>query len=88
MNIEAKKLIDETCSKFAEFSEDLTLETNYDKIELYKKFKEEYEDYDKLTQGKFTRWLKTWARINGYEVEEAKSGAVRTISFKGKRKAA
>jgi len=88
VNIEAKKLIDETCAEFAEFSDDLTLDTNYDKKELYKKFKEEYEDYDKLTQGKFTRWLKTWARIEGNTVEEAKSGAVRTISFKEKSKAA
>ena len=88
VNIETKKIIDETCAEFAEFSEDLYLDEEYDKKDLYKKFKEEYEDYEKLTQGKFTRWLKIWARINGYTTKENKSGSRRTISFKGQNKAA
>lgn len=81
VNLEKKNLIGETCTEFAEFSERLELDTEYDKKDLYKDFKLEYEDFDRLTQGKFTKWLKVWARIKELEVLEPKSGSKRCILF-------
>ena len=88
VNLEQKQLIDETCQEFAEFCEVLVLNNPYNKKELYELFKSEYADYEKLTQGKFTRWLKIWARIKEVEVVEMKSGTNRTIEFKGMKEAA
>lgn len=88
VNLEQKQLIDETCDEFAEFSTGIELNHEYSKKELFDQFKTEYPDYDKLTQGKFTRWLKIWARIKDYEVVEGKSGANRTIIFSEMKKAA
>jgi len=90
VNLEKKKLIDETCQEFIEFAEaeEGGIETGkeYEKKELYESFKKEYEDFDKLTQSKFTRWLKVWGRVKNYEVVEGKSGSKRTIGFKDKTK--
>lgn len=93
VNLEEKQLIDETCDEFAEFSRGLQLNHEYSKKELFDMFVGEYPDFDpkgsgKLTQGKFTRWLKLWARIKEYEVVESKSGANRTIIFAEMKKAA
>jgi hypothetical protein len=81
VNIDKKKLIDETAIEFVEFSEELETNKEYDKKELYEDFKKEYQDYDKLTQRKFTQWLKIFGRLKEYEVKEGKSGAKRTIEF-------
>jgi len=81
INLDRKKLIDETSTEFAEFSDELKLDREYDKKELYEDFKKEYQDYDKLTQRKFTHWLKIFGRLKDYEVKEGKSGAKRTIEF-------
>lgn len=86
--LEEKQLITETCEEFTEYSAGLELNHEYNKKELYEQFKTEYLDFDKLTQGKFTRWLKIWARIKDYEVVEGKSGANRTIIFSEIKKAA
>lgn len=82
INLEKKKMIDETCQEFVEFAED-GIETGkeYEKKELYESFKKEYEDFDKLTQSKFTRWLKVWGKVKDYQVKEGKSGTKRTIGF-------
>ena len=79
----SKQLIDETCQEFAEFSDTFILNKAYDKKELYEHFRREFSDFDKLSQGKFTRWIKIWARVKDVEVIESKSGANRTIEFKG-----
>lgn len=86
VNLNKKKLIDETASEFEEFIEVIELNREHDKKELYENFIKEYQDYDpigagKLTQGKFTRWLKVFGRIKGYDVRESKSGAKRSIEF-------
>jgi len=88
VNLEQKRLIDETCDEFAEFSDDIELDKEYNKKELCEQFKNEYDDFEKLHQSKFTRWLKLWARIKDYDVVEGKSGANRTIIFKSLKKAA
>src|SRR5690606_3508321 len=82
INLEKKKLIDETCPEFVEFAESLEPGKEFEKKELYENFKKEYDEFDKLTQSKFTRWLKVWGRVKNYEVVEGKSGSKRTIGFK------
>lgn len=92
VNLDKKKMIDETCQEFVEFADDVIhTGKEYEKKELYESFKKEYEDFDpvgagKLTQSKFTRWLKVWGRVKNYEVVEGKSGSKRTIGFKDKIK--
>lgn len=89
INLEKKKLIDETCPEFVEFAESLTqtlskgegFSREFEKKELYENFKKEYEEFDKLTQSKFTRWLKVWGRVKNYETVEEKSGSKRTIKY-------
>jgi hypothetical protein len=84
VNLEKKKLLDETSAEFYEYSDGLEINKEYDKKELYEDFKKEYSDYDKLTQRKLTHWLKMYARIKGLEVLENKSGSKRTIELKEK----
>ncbi len=81
VNLEKKKLIDETAPEFVEYSECLETNKEYDKKELYEDFKKEYQDFDKLTQRKFTQWLKVFGKLKNYEVREPKSGAKRMIEF-------
>ena len=86
VNLEQKQLIDETCDEFAEFSKELEPNREYNKKDLFDKFKDDNPDFElpgtgKLTQSKFTRWLKIWARIKEFEVVEGKSGTNRTIIF-------
>ncbi|MCZ7603091.1 MAG: bifunctional DNA primase/polymerase [Melioribacteraceae bacterium] len=82
VNLDKKKMIDETCQEFVEFAEDIIgIAKEYEKKELYESFKKEYEDFDKLTQSKFTRWLKVWGKVKNYEVQESKSGGKRNIRF-------
>jgi len=69
-----------------EFADSIEIGREYEKKELYEKFKREYEDFQKLTQSKFTRGLKVWGRVKNYEVVEGKSGSKRTIGFKAKGK--
>ena len=93
VNLEEKQLIDETCDEFAEFSNELEPNHEYNKKDLFDKFKDDNPDFElpgtgKLTQSKFTRWLKIWARIQEYDVVEGKSGANRTIIFSQLSKAA
>lgn len=93
VNLEQKQLIDETCDEFAEYSAEFELNREYNKKDLFDQFKTEYPDFElpktgKLTQGKFTRWLKIWARLKELEVVEGKSGSNRTIIFAEMKKAA
>ncbi|NLT51831.1 MAG: hypothetical protein GXX85_13045 [Ignavibacteria bacterium] len=89
INLEKKSLIDNTCAEFVEFAEagGIVPGKEYEKKELYEAFKKEYEDFEKLTQSKFTRWLKVWAKVKGLEVREGKSGSKRTIGVGEKIKA-
>jgi len=92
INLDKKKMIDETCQEFVEFIEDvIEIGKEYEKKELYESFKKEYEDFDpigagKLTQSKFTRWLKVWGKVKDYDVKEGKSGVKRILRFIEKMK--
>ena len=46
INLEMKRLIDETCSEFVEFAEVIELGKEYEKKELFENFKKEYEEFD------------------------------------------
>ena len=86
--LDEKQLIAETCEEFSEFSTGIKLNHEHDKKDLFDQFKNGYPDFEKLSQGKFTRWLKLWARLKEYEVIESKSGANRMIIFSEMKKAA
>ena len=88
VNLERKRLVDETCAEFAEFSDTLIFNNPYNKKYLFEEFTKEYPEIDRLNQGKFTRWLKIFARIKAVEVLESKSGATRFIELKGLKEAA
>jgi len=82
VNLEAKMVMDATAPEFVEFIEDegnLPLDTKKDKRELFESFVNSYPDFSKQTQRKFTSWIKSWARIKGYNSDEGKSGGERTI---------
>ena len=77
-------ITDSTSPEFIEFIEDesnFTPDITYDKKDLFKNFVDTYPDFSKLTQRKFTSWIKAWGRIKGYRVEEGKSGSERTITL-------
>ena len=96
VNLERKRLIDETCAEFAEFMESLTqtlsqgegFSIQFNKKEMFENFSKEYPEVERLNQSKFTRWLKIFARIKAVEVVESKSGATRMIELKGLKEAA
>jgi hypothetical protein len=70
INLEARKLRDETCQEFINFMEDLQIEheKQYSKRDLYVKFadidsdgKIRAKDFHWLKQRNFTTWLRLWA---------------------------
>lgn len=97
INLSARKLIKETNKEFVEFMEScfddaegtkepvLKLGFEFDKKALYHKFISEYEDYGqtarKLTQRKFTDYLKLYAMHNKIKFQEHKSGDKRTMTY-------
>ena len=71
VNLEARKLRDETALEFISFMEDLAIEheKSYSKKDLYAKFvdlgedgKPRYKDFAFMKQRTFTNWLKYWAQ--------------------------
>ena len=88
VNLERKRLIDETCSEFTEFSDTLVFNNPYNKKELFEQFTTEFPEIERLNQNKFTRWIKIFARIKAVEVVENKSGTTRTIELRGIKEAA
>lgn len=88
VNLERKRLIDETCSEFTEFSDTLVFNNPYNKKDLFEQFTTEFPEIERLNQSKFTRWIKIYARIKAVEVVESKSGTTRTIELRGIKEAA
>jgi hypothetical protein len=92
INLEARKLLDETDKEFIVFMEELELEhqKHYDRRELFQKFGE-VDDHNKVTksgfqwlkQKTFTIWLRLWAQyrpeIAGYA--EFRSGGKDYIRY-------
>ncbi|MAT59751.1 MAG: hypothetical protein CMF23_17395 [Ignavibacteriae bacterium] len=89
VNLDKKKMIDETSPEFIEFAEDeIVVGKEYEKKGLYESFKKEFEDFEKLTQSKFTRWLKVWGKLKKLDVSESKSGGKRFIRYISREKEA
>ena len=83
VNLNEKMMIDATSPEFIEFINDesnFAPATEYNKKDLFKSFVDTYPDFSKLTQRKFTSWIKSWGSIKGYRIDEGKSGSERTIS--------
>lgn len=87
LNLDVRKLRDETAQEFINFMEDLQIEHEkpYNKKELWGKFvdvgddgKARYKDFHWLKQREFTNWLRRWAtyrpEVAGYR-EHRSSGA-------------
>lgn len=81
VNLTRKKLIDETAPEFEEFIRELELNREYNKKDLFKRFQEEYEDFDKLKQHTFTKWTKVYANLYELDVRERKSGKDRYVAL-------
>lgn len=92
INLEARKLRDETAIEFIQFMEDMAIphEGNYDKRELFQKFADVGDDgrprikeFNFLTSRLFTRWLTLWAtyrpEMAGYK--ETRSNGKSYIRF-------
>jgi hypothetical protein len=86
VNVQEKKLRQETCPDFAEWIlefVEIEMGRRYDKKGLKKSFQEAYApDYEDLTGYQCTTWLKTFARIYDLDVSEPKSGSTRYIVFR------
>lgn len=92
LNLEARKLRDETAQEFINFMEDLQVEheKSYDKKELWMKFvdvgedgKPRYKDFAWLKQRMFTTWLRLYAmyRPEYAGIREYRSNARDYIRF-------
>ncbi|MBU0473124.1 MAG: PriCT-2 domain-containing protein [Bacteroidetes bacterium] len=79
VNLTKKRLIDETSQEFEEFIKENELGIEYNKKNLFRSFREEYEDFEKLPQRTFTKWTKIYANLYDLDVDERKSGTERFI---------
>jgi hypothetical protein len=77
-----KRLIHSTSPEFYEFAQGgITVNTEYDKKELYQKFQGQYPDYSLLKQRTFTNWLKSFSEVKNLRQIERKSGDNYFITF-------
>lgn len=71
INLEKRKLREETCKDFVEFmSETITDDKMIYKKELWRLFKETYPDWEKITSNRFSIWLKRYTEFTEYTFEE------------------
>lgn len=75
INRELKQLIHSTSPEFFEFVQDeISLDIEYIKKEIYQKFIGQFSDFYSLKQRTFTFWLKKYAEVKGLKIHERKSG--------------
>jgi len=77
INLDKRKLMDETAPEFVEFAEqEIQIGPEYEKTNLYNKFKMQYMDFNSwLTQRTFTKWTKYYADYLNVKYEERKSNS-------------
>lgn len=83
-NLEIRKFITQTSHEFYEWSNDnnLPIGERIDKSKFFARFVEEYPDMKKwLTQRRFTKWLETFGKFRGLEVNEGRTNSERWIMF-------
>ncbi|MFD3001452.1 primase-helicase family protein [Pontibacter toksunensis] len=97
INLEARKLRDQTNPEFIEFMTDLKVipDEQYDKKKLFQDFKSRFNDYDdgKLKQRRFTEWLRKYADLSPHfkkinkEQDETRSNSNDYIIFRSNKPA-
>jgi hypothetical protein len=83
-NLGVRKFIKETSYEFYEWSKDdnLPKHDRIDKREYFERFINEYQDFKKwLTQKRFTQWLESYGKFNGFTIEQGKTNGARWIQF-------
>lgn len=89
-NLKARKLLDYTCIEFINWigdkaaNNELALNTEYDKKELFLSFKNSNVDFAnnaKFLQKTFTRWLGLYAQAKDYKVHARRANGVDYILF-------
>lgn len=82
-NLDDRKFIKETSYEFYEFVKEGNLRVNerMNKSVYYQRFIDEYKDFQKLSQRRFTKWMEAWGKFKGYEHSDGKSGNERWIHF-------
>ena len=84
-NLDTRKFIKNTNHDFYEWtldSESITLNTRYNKSDLYNKFLNDYPDYKRwLTQKRFTIWLNIYGKFKDINVIEGNTNGSRWICF-------
>jgi len=74
VNLEAKKFEAITGKDFLEFINEIALNSEHNKRNLYEDFRQLYPDYYDLRQNTFSKWIKEFAKFKGYNFYERKSG--------------
>jgi hypothetical protein len=75
-------LIQAAYANFVDFANDLERNTEHDKSETLKRFKEEYPDYERIQQRTFTAWLRKYALYTqGIRFDERKSNGKALFGF-------
>lgn len=74
INLERRKLLDETSPEFVEFAEQsIEVGSEYEKTALYNDFKFQYTDFTWLKQRTFTNWTKLYADYLKFDYMDRKS---------------
>lgn len=75
INLDRRKLIDNTSKEFVEFVENdgVLLNREYNKSDLHFNFTRHYPDFSQLKQRSFTEWLKRYAIYKGLKYFDRKS---------------
>lgn len=81
VNLLQKQLIDSTKPEFIEFIQDIELSKEYEKRELFEKFKKEYPDFENYKQNTFTGWIKKYANLKELKYDDRKSGAKKIFTL-------
>lgn len=89
-NLKARKLIAETSLEFKEWiedSENLKLNTRYEKAVTFESFTNDYVDFKRwLTRKKFNIWVQKYASYKGLEFMQGNSNGSRWFEIKGEEK--
>ena len=75
INANTKRLIQSTSKDFFDWIQDDSLlhDCNVYTGEIVEEFKREFSDYAKLSNQKFTSWVKTYCEFKGYEYKQVKN---------------
>jgi len=92
VNLDTRKLIDETSAEFLEFMENrFTFYWEYDKPSLFQSFKEgigfgiDYLNKCPVKQNGFTKYLKSYARFNNYNLVERRTSGSDKVKISRER---